>query len=92
MTANKKSNNNLFKSIRERSYLNKDFDSFRNDLTNYARTYYPDKIQDFSETSLGGALVDLAAYVGDVMSFYLDHQFNELSLDTAVEFDNIQNL
>ena len=92
MASNKKSNNNLFKSIRERNFLNKDFDSFRNDLVRYAGTYYPDKIQDFSETSLGGVFVDLAAYVGDVMSFYMDHQFRELDLDTAVEIENVQKL
>ena len=37
-------------------------------------------------------LIDLAAYTGDVMSFYLDHQFGELFIDTAVESDNIENL
>ena len=92
MASNKKSNNNLFKSIRERSFLNKDFESFRNDLLRYTQTHYPDKIQDFSETSLGGVFLDMAAYVGDVMSYYLDHQFKELDLETAVETANIQNL
>ena len=92
MSSKKQSNNNLLKSIRQRNFLNKDFDGFRNDLVDYSRTYYPDKVRDFSDSSLGGALVDLAAYVGDVMSYYLDHQFGELDLDTAVETENIQRL
>lgn len=75
---------------RERSYLNRDFDSFRSELLRYATTYYPDKIQDYSDGSLGGMFNDLTAYVGDVMSFYLDHQFNELNLETAVETNNIE--
>ena len=83
--------NNL-RTVRTRSYLNKDFDSFRADLLRYAKTYFPDKIQDFSEASVGGMLLDLAAYAGDVSAFYLDHQFKELSVDTAVETTNIQNL
>jgi len=83
---------NSLRSVKTRSYLNKDFDSFRADLLRYAKTYFPDKIQDFSEASVGGMLLDLAAYVGDVSSFYLDHQFRELSVDTAVETTNIQNL
>lgn len=78
--------------VRQRTFLNKDFDSLRSDLITYARAFYPDRIQDFSEASLGGVLVDLAAYVGDVMSFYLDHQFGELFVDTAVETQNIENL
>jgi hypothetical protein len=75
---------------KERSYLNRDFSSFKAELLRYATTYYPDKIQDFSDSSFGGMFNDLSAYVGDVMSFYLDHQFNELNLETAVEPNNIE--
>ena len=78
------------KSVRQRRYLNKEFDALRQDLLSYARTYYADQLADFSESSLGGLLLDFPAYVGDVMSFYLDHQFSELDSDTAVETDNIQ--
>jgi len=47
-------------------------------------------MQDYSEGSLGSMFNDLASYVGDVMSFYLDHQFNELNLETAIEPNNIE--
>jgi hypothetical protein len=80
------------KQFRTRSYLAKDFDSLRSQLLQYARLYYPDKIQDFSETSMGGMLLDLAAYTGDIMSFYLDHQYNELDPTTAIENKNIEKL
>ena len=76
--------------VRTRKYLNKDFNSLRADLLEYVRTYYADRIKDFSEASLGGMFLDLAAYVGDVNSFYLDHQFSELNIDTAVEQINIE--
>ena len=75
--------------VSQKSYLAKDFIDLRSDLINYARTYFPDKIQDFGEASLGGLLVELAAYVGDTMSFYLDYQFNELNPVTAIEPGNI---
>lgn len=78
------------KSIRQRKYLAKDFDALRGNLLEYARLYYPDKLRDFSENSLGGLLLDMCAYVGDNMSFYLDHQFGELDPTTAVEQVNIQ--
>ena len=74
------------------SYLNRDFESFRNELIRYSRVHYGDTVVDFSESSLAGLFVDMAAYVGDVLSFYQDHQFNELSLETAVEDSNIEKL
>lgn len=86
------SNNNLKQFRVIRNYLAKDFDSLRSQLLEYARLYYPDKIQDFSEASVGGLLLDLAAYTGDVMSFYLDHQYNELDPNTAIETKNIERL
>jgi hypothetical protein len=80
----------ILKTIKQRKYLNKDFDGFRADLLEYARTYFPNNIRDFSDASLGGMLLDFAAYVGDVNSFYLDHQFHEMDIETAVEPKNIQ--
>ena len=84
------SRNQLLKIVKQRRYLNKEFESFRGDLYEYARIHFPDRIKDFSETSLGGLFLELAAYVGDVQSFYLDHQFHELNPETAVEARNIQ--
>tara|TARA_E500000178_G_scaffold355329_1_gene427571 strand:- start:419 stop:2272 length:1854 start_codon:yes stop_codon:yes gene_type:complete len=80
------------KLTRDLNYLNKDFSGFRKDLLNYAKTHFNDQIKDFSEVSVGGMFVDMAAYVGDVMSFYLDHQFSELSLETAIEDANVERL
>lgn len=83
---------NKFGLQRKRNYLNRDFSDFRNELLRYSNTYFKDKIQDFSEASLGGLLLDMAAYVGDNMSFYLDHQFRELNPRTVVESQNIESM
>jgi hypothetical protein len=80
------------KNIVPRSYLSKDFNGFKQELIQYAKTYFPDKIKDFSDPSVGGMFLDFAAFVGDSLSFYLDHQFNELNLETAVETINIESL
>lgn len=88
MANNKK---NIKKEI-SRRYIAKDFNSMRLDLQRFAQTYYPDNMQDFSEASLGGLLMDLAAYVGDSMSFYTDHQFRELDPTSAVEAENIERM
>ncbi|MAE81386.1 MAG: hypothetical protein CMB80_01530 [Flammeovirgaceae bacterium] len=88
------SKKNKIKSLRknQRSYLNKDFDAFRAELVQYGQTYFSDKISDFTENGLAGLFVEMAAYIGDNMSFYLDHQFNELDIITAIESQNIERL
>ena len=68
-----------------RSFLAKDFEAFRSELINHARTFFPDKIQDFSEASVGGLLVDMAATVGDSLSYYLIY-FNGLKLLYILSF------
>jgi len=78
------------KSVRVRKYIARDFDGMRALLLEYARAYYPTKIADFSEQSLGGLFLDFASYVGDSLSFYLDHLYSELDPATAVEPDNVQ--
>jgi len=85
-------NKQALKSVRQRNYLARDFDGFRRVLLDYARQYYPDKIQDFSEASVGGLFLDMAAYVGDNLSFYLDHLYGELNSDTVTESKNIEQI
>lgn len=75
-----------------RSYLSKDYASLKYELLSYAKTFFPDKIQDFGEASLGGLFLDMAAAIGDNMSFYLDHQFRETIWSDAVEVKNIEKM
>ena len=70
-------------------YTSRDYESIRNDLIQHAKRYYPETYKDFSEASFGSLMVDTVAYVGDILSFYLDYQANESFLDTASEFNNI---
>lgn len=83
-------NRDDLKVVRQRKFLAKDFDALRRQLLEYARLHYSDRIKDFSESSMGGLLLDLAASVGDNLSFYLDHQAGELNPQTAVESNNIE--
>jgi hypothetical protein len=80
------------KQIRQRSYLGKDFDALRDNLSTYAKSYYSDQIKDVSEGSVAGMFIDMAAYTGDVLSYYLDYQFNEINLATATDVNNIERL
>jgi len=71
-------------------YTSRDFDSIRNDLVQYAKRYYPDSWKDFSKSTINSLIIDSVAYVGDVLSYYVDYQANESFLDTSIEFDNIR--
>lgn len=74
------------------SYLNKTFSDFKTNLINYTRTYFPTTYNDFSEASPGNMFIEMAAYVGDVMSFYLDTQVQENFLLYAKEKENLYAL
>lgn len=58
-------------------YINKDFNAYKAKLINFAKTYYPNTYNDFSEASPGMMLIEMASYVGDVLSLYLDNQIQE---------------
>ena len=70
-------------------YLNKDFAQFRQNLINFTKTYFPDTYQDFNESSPGMMFIEMASYVGDVLSYYTDTSFRESILSTAQENNNI---
>jgi len=74
------------------NYLNKDFNSLKQSLINYAEAYFPNTYKDFNETSPGMMLIEMSAYVGDVMSFYIDQQYKEMLLPLAEERRNIINM
>ena len=73
-------------------YINKNFDDFRSQLIEYARSYFPDTYNDFDSTSPGMMFIEMAAYVGDVLSFYQDTQLQETFLTYAKDPKNLFNL
>tara|TARA_R110000851_G_scaffold132813_2_gene267385 strand:+ start:594 stop:2396 length:1803 start_codon:yes stop_codon:yes gene_type:complete len=73
-------------------YTSRDFNSIRQDLVDYAKRYYPNTFKDFSESGFGSLMVDTTAYIGDILSFYLDYSVNESFLDTAIEYQNVIKL
>ena len=70
-------------------YINKDFNSFKDALIQYAQTYFPNTYKDFSVASPGTMFIEQAAYVGDVLSYYGDYQLKESLLNYAGERKNV---
>ena len=74
------------------NYTSRDYESIRNDLITHVKRYYPNVYQDFNEASFGAMMLDSVAYVGDVLSFYMDYNVNESFLDSSIETNNIIKL
>ena len=68
---------------REIKYVGKDFGEYRRAIINLAKKYFPNTYNDFAEASPAMMMVEAAAYVGDVLSFYSDVQLQESFLSTV---------
>lgn len=77
---------------RDIKFIDRDFDSFRRQLIEYSKNYFPDTYNDFSPTSPGMMFMEMAAYVGDVLSFYQDTQLQETFVQYARDPKNLYNL
>lgn len=73
-------------------YSAREFETIKEQLKEYAKRYYADSYQDFNEAGFGSLVLDSVAYVGDMLSFYLDYQANESFLETANERKNVLKL
>ena len=79
-------------SVKEVKYLNKDFTSFKANLIEFAKVYFPNNFNDFNEASPGMIFIEMASYVGDVLSYYIDNQFKESLLAFAEEKRTVYNM
>jgi hypothetical protein len=77
---------------RDIKYVNKDFNEFRSQLLNFAQTYFPTTYTDFTPSSPGVMFMEMASYVGDVLSFYIDNQIQENFLQYARQSNNLYEL
>ena len=73
-------------------YVNKDFSDFKKNLVEFTKFYFTETYQDFSDASPGSIFLDMASYIGDVLSYYTDHSFKENLLAYAEERENIVSL
>ena len=74
---------------KEVNYIGRDFSDIRANLIEFAKSYFPNTYNDFNEASPGMMFVEMAAYVGDVLNYYVDNQFRETLLHQAEERKNV---
>ena len=72
-------------------YTSKDFDSLRARLIELVRSVFPDWT-DFEVASFGNLLIEMYAFVGDVVTFYQDNLARESRLVTATQRKNVMAL
>ena len=73
-------------------YINRDFDTLKRGLMEFSKTYFPNTYNDFSSNSPGSMFIEMASYVGDVLSFYIDNQIQETFLQYARQEPNLYDL
>lgn len=77
---------------RDIKYTGRDFTDLRSELIEYAKNYFPNTYNDFTPTSPGMMFIEMAAYVGDILSFYQDLQLQETYIQYAKDPVNLYNL
>ena len=89
MAINNKVNNNFRDKGKSINYLNKDFKSFRENLIEFAKTYFPKTHADFNESSPGMMFIEMASYIGDVLGYYIDDTLKESLMPYAEDKRNV---
>ena len=74
---------------RDIKYLSKDFASFRKNLVEYSKTYFPKTYSDFNESSPGMMFIEMASYLGDILSYDTDDSLKESLMLYAEDKQNV---
>ena len=74
------------------SYLSRNFDDYKNSLTEYVKKYYPQISPTLNDASIGSWLIDLVASVSDNLSYHIDRVYQETNIDSAQEINSLYSL
>jgi len=74
------------------SYTTRDFQGIRTELINFARTYYPDLIDNFNDAGVFSVFLDLNAAITDNLHFHIDRSIQETVLQYAQQKSSIFNI
>ena len=74
------------------SYLNRNFNDYRNSLLEYTKQYYPELDDEFNDASIGSWLLDIVANIGDNLSYHIDRVYQETNINSARERESVYAL
>ena len=67
------------------SYLNRNFEDYRQALIDFSKKYYPDFEIEFNDASVASWLIDVNADIADNLSYHIDRVFQETNINSANE-------
>lgn len=70
-------------------YNKRTFSEYRDELYSYVRDYYPEVLNDFSDSSVGSVLIDINAGVSNNLSINTDRAFQETQLEYVQQRENL---
>ena len=79
-------------SERKISYLARNYDDYRNAILDITRKYYSDVFDHLNDASVGSWIVDIAADMGDNLSYNIDRAYQETSLDSANDRNSLMDI
>ena len=82
-------NKNFKNKGKDIKYLDKDFIGFRNNLVEFAKSYFPKTYSDFNESSPGMMFIEMASYIGDSLSYYIDDTLKESLMVYAEDIKSV---
>lgn len=82
----------VYQSFTNADFTSYDFETLRNTMITYLKSYYPETFNDFLESSEYLALIDMIAFLGQSLSFRTDLNARENFIDTAQRRDSILKL
>ena len=73
----------IYQAFNEVSFVSYDFDSIKQSLIDYTRTYYPEVFNDYIESSEFIAMLEMFAYVAEQLAYRVDMVAHENFITTA---------
>lgn len=82
-------NKNFKNKGKDIKYIGKDFYGFKQNLIEFAKTYFPRTYSDFNESSPGMMFIEMASYIGDTLSYYIDDTLKESMMVYAEDITSV---
>lgn len=67
------------------SYLNRNFDNYKQALIEFSKKYYPDTFFNFDDASVASWMLDINADIADNLSYHIDRVYQETNINSANE-------
>jgi len=82
----------IYQAFNEVSFVSYDFDSIKQSLIDYTKTYYPEVFNDYIESSEYIAMLEMFAYVAEQLAYRIDMVAHENFITTAQRKSSILRL